>query len=108
MRPALRKVGSLVLALVVVFSMAGGPVGTAQADVADCTAGDVVLGGVFTFLNPEDTCGLYNDKEAKQDHAEAYKDGEAIQQHKSQFFTTLGNFRKQKRARRGQRVKSLL
>jgi len=97
MRPALRKVGSLVLAVVVVFSMAGGPVGTAQADVADCTAGDVVLGGVFTFLNPEDTCGLYNDKEAKQDHAEAYKDGEAIQQHKSQFFTTLGNFRKQKR-----------
>ncbi len=96
MRPALRKIGSLLLAVVIVTGAVGAPVGTAQAAASDCTIGDLALGGLYTFLNPEDTCGLYNDKEAKKDHAEAYKEAQAIEQQKSTYSATLNNLRNSK------------
>ncbi len=96
MRPALRKVGSLLLAVVIVISAGpavGGPVGQAEAAASDCTIEDVALGVLASYLNPEDTCGIYNDKAAKKAHTDAYAHAKTIEQQQNNYLVTAENFR---------------
>jgi len=97
MRPALRKVGSLLLAVVIVSSMVGAPVGTAQAAPEDCTIGDIALGGLFTYLNPEDSCGVYKEQDTK-DHLQARELGASVGAHQDSYLTTQENFASDRRA----------
>lgn len=90
----------LVVGAVVIAGVAPGPTGSADAasiSVTSCTVGDVALGGLFTFLNPEDTCGIYGNADAHQDHIDAYAHGRALSESQNNYLVSISNFRDERR-----------
>jgi len=62
---ARRAAGRVLLALLMISSVVVASSGTAAADTTistDCSIQDVAVGGLYTVVNQEDRCGLYNDR----------------------------------------------
>lgn len=89
-----RVVGRLGLALLVVLAGVAGPMsGSAAAEVVvskDCDIEDLAFGGVYTVVNPEDSCGLYNDR-SELSEIDAYASGLAMSDSRDAYLTTRNN-----------------
>jgi len=98
MRSALRKVGSLLFAIVIVSSMVGGPVGTAQAvnsESLECTATDVALAAIMPATAAADTCEvLFGDSERQ---ADAYAASVGMRDRNDRFVQTQKNMMDERR-----------
>jgi len=91
----LRRIASPALSLLLVFTLvaAGPTTGAASADTkisADCDIGDAAV-GIMNVVNPEDSCGIYNNKDEELSSQSAYANARGMSQIHDSYSTLRTN-----------------